>query len=291
VKATAGLKTLSVSLSDCGIEDAHKEAEVILSSCLGIGRVGFYRDDPDLSKLQEERLKEVLNRRLKREPLQYIIGHVDFCGLRIVVGPGVLIPRPETELIVEEVIRCLNRASSPFSMPASLKILDLCTGSGCLALALARAFPRSEVIGTDISETALAYAGENARLNGIRNVRFLKGDLFKPLLGMRFHIIVSNPPYIRKADMGDLQPEVAAWEPRQALDGGDDGLAFYREILPQSKEHLENGGILVVELGQGQSPDVLRILEKSEIGHFSVICDYAGNERILRIGPAASCPP
>jgi len=289
MRAMDGLRSLSVSLMDCGIADAHKEAESIFASCLGVGRVDFYRDNPWLSRQQQDNLGDILERRRRREPLQYIIGHVDFCGLRIRVGPGVLIPRPETELIVEEVVKTVNKAVPPPLVDAPLRILDLCTGSGCLALALAKALPGAQVSATDTSEKALAFAWDNSRLNGITNVSFLKGDLYEPVGGMDFDIVVSNPPYVRTADLRALQPEVAGWEPTEALDGGDDGLAFYRKILPQAKEHLKQGGFLAVELGEGQWPDVMRIVKESEIGPAVVIKDYAGIERILRTTPGPVC--
>ena len=203
-----------------------------------------------------------MRRRVTREPIQYILGSIDFLGLTIKVGHGVLIPRPETELLAEEAIRFSRKDTNPpfppFSKggqggiteseqsPTLLRFLDLCTGSGCLALALARAFPDALVYGTDSEEAAISYAEENARTNGIENVLFLKGSLFEPIEkhfavpGERpvFDIIVSNPPYIRRDDLKKLQPEVKDWEPIPALDGGEDGLDFYREIISGAGTYL-----------------------------------------------------
>ena len=285
MRAMDGLRALSASLTDFGIENAHKEAESIFTCCLGVERVDFYRDNPRLTRQQEKKMADTLDRRKRREPLQYIIGHVDFCGLRIKVGPGVLIPRPETELLVEEVLNTVNRTVPHLSTDSSLRILDLCTGSGCLALALAKALPRSQVFGTDTSERALAFAEDNSRLNGITNVSFHKGDLYEPVRGIDFDVIVSNPPYVKRTDLSGLQPEIASWEPIEALDGGDDGLAFYRKMLPQAKEYLRLGGFLVVELGEGQWRNVIGIVKESGIGPASVTQDYAGIQRILRITP------
>jgi release factor glutamine methyltransferase len=216
----------------------------------------------------------MLMRRTGREPLQYIIGHVDFYGLRIEVGPGVLIPRPESELVVQEALRRLAQNPSP-------RVLDLCTGSGCLALSIARNLAGARLYGTDLSEEALRYAEKNARLNGIANVTFLKGPLFEPVRGMRFDAVVSNPPYVKSADMESLEPEIRLWEPLNALDGGQDGLNFFREILPASPRYLEPGGLVILEMGEGQARDVEGIARASGLDPVSVIKDLAGVERVM----------
>lgn len=293
INAIDSLKEISSILKGYGIEDPSKEAEIILTS-LGIERVALYRDNPTLSEVQIEEIKKVLLRRQKREPLQYIIGHIDFCGLKIKVGPGVLIPRPETELIVEEVIKTVASPLLPFigggqkggnTSHESLSILDLCTGSGCIALALAKHFPMSQVYGTDFSEKTIEVARENARINGIGNVVFMKGDLYEPVRDMKFDIVVSNPPYIRREDISNLSPEIKGWEPKEAIDGGDDGLHFYREILLKSPCYLVSGGFLILELGQGEAEDVMKIAENYGLRCLSVIKDYAGIERILHLIP------
>jgi release factor glutamine methyltransferase len=281
---TGSMRDLAAVLRDCGIEDAPKESELILTGCLGLDRVGLYRDIPVLSEEQQGMLKEIVGRRCRREPLHYIIGHVDFCGMNINVGPGVLIPRPETELLVEEVIKTVGTKQSALSTQHSaLKILDLCTGSGCIALSLAKHLPGSSVIGTDISQKALAYARENARRSGIRNVAFLEGDLFEPVKDEKFDIIVSNPPYIRTSEIRDLQPEIREWEPAEALDGGEDGLAFYRRILAHSGAHLNAGGSLLMELGAEELKEVRVAAESLGFACRAVTKDYAGIERILHL--------
>lgn len=293
MSAVDKLKELSAALRGSGIEGADKESEMILSVCLDIDRGTLYRDNPALTGSQERELKSALKRRMRREPLQYIIGHVDFCGLRIAVGSGVLIPRPETELLVEEVIREVARCkiqvtsengnSSLVTRRSSLRILDLCTGSGCIALALAKHLPQSVVVGTDISEKALEYAGENATTNSISNVAFMKGSLYEPVRGMKFDIIVSNPPYIKTPDMEKLQPEIREWEPREALDGGEDGLRFYGEILSGSRGYLKDDGFIVMELGAGELVEVATLAETLGFAPVSVGRDYSGIERILRL--------
>lgn len=294
IRASEGMREVSTILEGYGIEDSRKEAEIIFTQCLGFERVALYRDNPLLSPLQVETLRKVLERREVREPIQYIIGHVDFYGLTIKVGPGVLIPRPETELIVEEVIRTVKSRQSELitqqlkdsgqsTTKRRLKVLDLCTGSGCLALAMAKEFPEAYVVGTDISETALEYARENAQMNGIGNVIFLKGNLFEPLEGMRFDIVVSNPPYIRRANMESLQREIGEWEPMEALDGGEDGLRFYREILDGSRGYMESDGFIVMEMGDGESGDVAAMAKILGFKNISVRQDYSAMERMLHI--------
>ncbi|MGB9716192.1 MAG: peptide chain release factor N(5)-glutamine methyltransferase [Thermodesulfovibrionales bacterium] len=278
------LKEANKFLSQNGIEDSIREAEIIIINSLGIDRTVLYRDNPMLSKSQLKKINKFLKRRTKREPLQYIIGYVDFYGLKIKLGKGVLIPRPETELLVEKAIEIIKREA------LSVKcILDLCTGSGCIALALAREFPKAKVYGTDISEIAIRYAKENANINRINNVTFLVGNLFEPVEQFvmhnasrtTFNIIISNPPYIRRDDIKTLQPEIKDWEPIKALDGGEDGLDYYRVIIPESKSYLRQGGYLIIEMGENQSEKVRKIAEESGFTNIFLIRDYAGIERIF----------
>ena len=172
-------------------------------------------------------------------------------------------------------------------MQASFKIhpsyiLDLCTGSGCIALALAKAFPDARVYGTDMSADALGYAKENAGLNNIKNIIFLKGDLFKPVKDMQFDMIVSNPPYIRKDDMKLLQPEIRDWEPVAALDGGEDGLDYYRKIISGAGDYLKENGFLMLEIGMGQSDPIRKMAEDEGFANIQILKDYAGIDRIVK---------
>ena len=294
MKAADGLREISSVLKGYGIEESPREAELILRNCMGVERVVFYRDNPILSDTQWEGVQRVLKRRKEREPLQYILGYVDFYGLRIKVGPGVLIPRPETELIVEEVIKTVKRGGASAvnnaghslrCTPHALRILDLCTGSGCLALALAKQFGNAEVWAVDCSEKTLDYAAGNAKASNIKNVIFLKGDLYEPVRGKTFDIIVSNPPYIRKSALGGLAPEIRDWEPLEALDGGEDGLEFYRKILSCSADYLADDGFVVFELGQGEAGEVAKIAEETGLRPVSMVRDFAGIERVLRLVP------
>jgi len=284
MKALDKLREATEFLNRYGIEDANREAEIIISHCLGTDRTVLYRDNPKIREEEIERIDEFLKRRSKREPLQYILGYVDFYGLKIKVGKGVLIPRPETELLAKEAIKAVKREAL-----SVMRILDLCTGSGCLALALAREFPDAKVYGTDTSENAIRYAKENAELNCINNVTFLLGNLFNPIEKLvthhsspvNFDLIISNPPYIRRNDIKNLQLEIKDWEPVEALNGGEDGLDYYRAIIPEAEGYLKKGGYLILEIGTDQSKGVRRIAEEAGFLNISMIKDYAGIERIF----------
>lgn len=284
MKAIEYLRDVSATLTNHGIKDAGRESEILFTECTGINRTSLYRDNPELSALQMNEIKDLLERRKKREPLQYITGQVDFCGIKIKVGSGVLVPRPETELVVEEVIKTYSLQST---VNSQLKILDLCTGSGCIALAIAKQYPESTVYGTDISKQALRYAEENARITNIRNVTFLQGDLLDPVRGMRFDIIVSNPPYIRRQDITDLQPEIKEWEPSEALDGGEDGLFFYKKILKEATAFLNDNGSVILEVGDKEADEIVRIARNSDLKIVAIIKDYNGIDRALRLKPFA----
>jgi release factor glutamine methyltransferase len=277
------VKVVKELLAKAGIADAYREAELIVSYALEIDRATLYRETQPVPEHILSKIDEIVRRRVAREPLQYILGSIDFLGLTIKVGHGVLIPRPETELLAEEAIKAISNKH------AKLNILDLCTGSGCLALALAMAFPNAMVYGTDSEETAISYAEENAKTNAITNVRFLKGSLFEPIEKRIastedrpvFDIIVSNPPYIRRDDLNKLQPEIKNWEPLSALDGGEDGLDFYREIIPGARGYLRKQGVLLLELGIYQVDAVKQMAEDAGFHDISVRKDYAGIERIF----------
>jgi release factor glutamine methyltransferase len=300
------VKMVREAIGSAGIGGAQREAELIVSHALGIDRAALYRDTNPVPDDIALKIDEIVRRRASREPLQYILGFVDFMGLKIKVGRGVLIPRPETELLAEEAIKMFKKRNTnppfpPFAKrgqggitaseqsPTVLRFLDLCTGSGCLALALARAFPDAMVYGTDSETAAVSYAEENAKTNNIKNVLFLEGSLFEPVenqiavAGERlfFDLIVSNPPYIRRDDLKKLQPEIRDWEPLTALDGGEDGLNFYREIVHRAVRHLKAHGILLLELGIHQSEEVKQMAEDAGFRDISVRKDYAGIERIL----------
>ena len=286
MKAIEKIKEVTETLSPCGIESAEKEAELILRYGLQIDPVILYSDNPELNEEEELLIRQMMKRRSEREPLQYIVGTVEFMGLTIYVGRGVLIPRPETELMAEHAIKMLRAQSTENrtqNSGSSLSILDLCTGSGCLALSLASAFPDSQVYGTDVSGEALSYARQNAASNGLRNASFFLSDLFSALVPKQsFDLIISNPPYIKTEDIGNLQPEVRDWEPRHALDGGGDGLDYYRQIVSGACNFLKKKGILMVELGDDSYPDVNEMFTMAGYSGIEVMTDYSGKKRILQ---------
>lgn len=278
------INSIASFLKEHSIPDAEREAALLFTFATGIDRVSLYRDNPAVTEGAQKRLTEMITRRARREPIQYIIGHVEFFGLRIHVGPGVLIPRPETELLVEESLRQISVKKSG---EKTLCVLDLCTGSGCIALAMAKKLPSARVVGVDSSPDALNYARENALKNGIGNITFLEGPLFEPVKGMTFDAILSNPPYIKGADMEALAPEIRDWEPGGALDGGTDGLHFYRLILKDAGSYLKPGGFIALETGAGQSESVALIARENELSPIKTIKDYAGIERVIVFERAA----
>lgn len=276
------LKEIAALLEKSGSDDPAKEAEVLLLEALRITSSVLYTGGRHPSEEERAYLRGIAERRVAGEPLQYIIGHMEFLGLKINVGPGVLIPRPETELLVEEVIKRFNtECNSQHSAPV---FLDLCTGSGCIALSLARRFPKSEVYGTDRSEAAMVYAVQNAGENGITNVRFKLGDLFDPVKGLSFDCIVSNPPYIRRDEISTLQREVKDHEPLEALDGGKDGLDFYRKIVKEAPRRLKKAGMLALELGYDQADEVEKMAGDAGFENIRIVKDFAGIKRIFLAG-------
>jgi release factor glutamine methyltransferase len=275
-------------LQKAGVEHAGREAEEVIAHVLNTDRTAIYRDKPIIKDEEELKINELIQRRSLREPLQYLLGYAEFCGLRIKVGPGVLIPRPETELLVEEARRIFIqkalRDEKTCREGDALNILDLCTGSGCIALALAMDFPGSVVYGTDLSDIAIAYSEKNAELYGKGNTKFLRGSLYDPVDEMRFGLIVSNPPYIKKTEIRELQPEIRDWEPHGALDGGPDGLEYYRIIIYGAGKHLCSNGHLILEIGMGQAGAVRKMTEAAGLKVISIREDFSGIKRVFVAG-------
>lgn len=273
-------------LRSAGIEEAALDAWYLLEYVTGIRR-GDYFMDPEkrLDPEWEREYLSLLEKRAGRIPLQHLTGVQEFMGLEFLVQEHVLIPRQDTETVVECVLKMLEDRQKKSEIsgegkPDSPKILDLCTGSGCILLSILKLAKQAVCgIGTDLSEQALVVAGKNAEKLGIETV-FLQSDLFEKVEG-KFSIIVSNPPYIRTADIRKLQEEVRYHDPIQALDGGKDGLCFYRRIIAQSPDYLLPGGMLVLEIGYDQAEDVTELMQNAGFKEISVKKDLAGLDRAV----------
>lgn len=238
--------------------DARRDAEHLLLHALGMTRAQFLAN-PTRQLVAEEasRFRQSIDRRLKHEPIQYITGQQEFYGLTFRVTPAVLIPRPETELLVEAVLAHFKTHTGP------LRIADVGTGSGAIAIALARHLPQAEITALDLSPQALAVAESNAREHGLtQRIRFVESDLLaQPITQLHsFDAIVSNPPYVPLADMPELHPQVRDYEPAMALFAGATGLDVYRRIIPQARDVLQPGGLLALEIGHDQRESLAALL-------------------------------
>jgi len=274
-------------LEQAGIESAEQEALWIVEHVLRlpVHHVLTNRDRV-LSLTELTVMRGLLERRAAREPLQYILGTQGFCGLEFHVSPAVLIPRPETELLVEHVAQRI-----PAERQAT--IVDACTGSGCIAVAIARLRPRARVIATDLSSPSLAVARQNATRHEVcGRITWLEGDLLRPLaekgLEGQIDVIVSNPPYIAEVDWVTLQPEVRLFEPRGALVAGPQGTELHERLLQESSCFLASGGALIMEIGDGQARAMRRIVEQIPGYRFHrLVYDEAGLERVVIVERAA----
>jgi release factor glutamine methyltransferase len=269
-------------LSYAGIETARLDAEVILSHVLAMTREQLVISaELPLDGSQVQRFEENLLRRLAREPVAYITGRQEFWSLDFLVSPEVLIPRSDTECLVEKML--MLAAGLPRFAPK--RILDMGTGSGAIAISLAKELSATKIWAVDCSAPALEIARANAaRLGVAERIKFICGDLFEPVGEGhgQFALIVSNPPYIRSAEIPTLEPEVSRWEPRAALDGGADGLNFYRRIAAQAWLYLAPGGAIVVEIGAPVGVAVAKLFEIT--GHYAsaeIFPDYAGRDRLM----------
>ena len=278
------LREATASLSKAGIESALLDAELLLAEALGLDRSMLYLHyEAPLEARAEERFRSLLARRVDGEPAAYITGRREFWSLDFLVTPAVLVPRPETEMLVEVAVG-LFEADSQIS-DRKFQILDLGTGSGAISISLAKEIANAEVWATDVSSDALGIARANARRHGVEEkIQFLHGDLFEPVSarGEIFDLIVSNPPYVRSDEIDALPCDVRDFEPRVALDGGADGLDFYRRIIPGALRYLTMGGFLAVEIGADMGEDVARLF--TDAGGYAppqLYRDLAGKERIV----------
>jgi release factor glutamine methyltransferase len=256
-----------------GIDSPRLDAELLLAETLGLDRVGLYLNfERPLEAKELTAYRDKVRRRAGREPLAYILGRTEFWSLPVKVTPAVLIPRPDTERLVEVALPLLASGS---------RVLDVGTGSGVLAIALAHERPDLTVVAIDLSPAALAVAAENARDNGVaERITFIETDLAVLPAGP-FNLIMANPPYIPHGELATLMPEVRDFEPPLALDGGIDGLEAYRALARQAGEVLAPGGWLLVEVGSGQAPAVRDLIAGAGLTEIFTAHDLAGIERVV----------
>lgn len=266
-------------LKDNNIEDANMKCKIVLADLLGKNKEYLVSHDEDeiedgLNRIFLEKIERLKN----HEPLQYIINKQEFMGFEFYVDENVLIPQPDTENLVEEVILLSDKSRK--SARKELRILDLCTGSGAIAISVSKLIKNTLVYASDISKAALKIAEENSSRNRA-NVLFFESDLFSEISKLyKFDIIVSNPPYIEKCVIDTLSEEVKK-EPILALDGGEDGLDFYRKIAKGAKEYLNENGYLAFEIGYNQRVDVMQILKENGYKNIYSRKDLGGNDRIV----------
>jgi len=260
-----------------GLDNPRLEAEVLLAHLLGIDRMGLYLNyDRSLKEGERTAYREMIQRRAEGEPTAYIVGSKEFWSLRFAVSPECLIPRPETEHLVEEAVRLGKELERP------LRVLEIGQGCGAVAVALATELDQAEIVATDISPGACSLAQENAERHGVTGrIRVVLGDLF-PRGEPPFGLICSNPPYVPTAEVLALAPEVRDYEPLTALDGGEDGLRFFRRIAQGAPAFLIEGGWLLLEMGQGQASQVAAILQEQGFAQIDLIPDHAGIKRVIK---------
>lgn len=270
-------------LTKKGVESPRLQAELLLAHVLGLPRMKLYLSfERALGTTELDAIRELIRRRSLREPLQHIVGSTSFCGLEIAVNRHALVPRPETELLAEAGWQFLQ-AHSTSNDGDGPTALDFGTGSGCIAVALAVKCPAARIVAADVSAEALALARQNAERNGAaERVSFAQGDGFAAMApGQHFDLIVSNPPYIASAEIATLSPEVRDFDPHAALDGGPDGLDFYRLLAKEAGAFLPPAGQLMVEFGDGQAEALKPIFEEQRWVVESVREDYTHRPRIL----------
>ena len=274
-----------------GIPEPRIDAEVLLAHVLKIERLEIYLNlDCQLTEKELFAYEKLIERRVEREPVAYIVSYKEFMGLKFFLNNNVLIPRPETEILVEEVIekaRNIRKSRSyRYQRNNCLTIVDLCTGSGNIAISLARNIESCKIYAIDISKGAIQVARKNARFHNVEGeVEFLLGDLFSPLekfnSNLAIDFVVSNPPYVKSRDLVLLQPEIKK-EPISALEGGNEGLNFYQRIIPEALKYLVDGGYLIMEIGDRQGKAVMNLIKKEK--RFSppqLVKDYAGLDRVV----------
>lgn len=266
------IKKAQNTLEAASIADSQVDSWLLAEFVFGITRVKYYANmQMTVDGRSAEKYNELVNQRAGHIPLQHIIGTQEFMGLTFKVNENVLIPRQDTELLVENVVDYFGNDERT--------VLDMCTGSGCIAVSIDRLSKNSKVTAVDISEKALEVAQENNRLNNA-NVTFIQSDLFTNVTG-KYDIIVSNPPYIRTDEIPKLMEEVKSHEPVMALDGMEDGLYFYKKICNEASDYLNDNGKIFFEIGYDQGDDVSEILRQNRFCNIEVLKDLSGNDRVV----------
>jgi release factor glutamine methyltransferase len=261
-------------LAEAGIDTARLDAEVLLAHASGSSRASMVTETTQLNGDAVEAFRAMIQRRASREPIAYIVGRKEFFSLDFEVTRAVLIPRPETETLVESALKFT--ATRP-----NVRVLDIGTGSGAVAIAVAVNAPSAQIVATDISKAALEVAHRNAvRTRCDDRIEFIEADVF-PDEESRFDLILSNPPYVSDGDLQTLAPEIQQYEPRVALTDNADGLAFYRRIATESLEHLQPGGSVMVEIGAGQRPRVEALFRRAGFSNIDAVGDLAGIDRVV----------
>ncbi|MGI8965203.1 MAG: peptide chain release factor N(5)-glutamine methyltransferase [Limisphaerales bacterium] len=264
------------------VESPRLQVELLLAYLLKMPRLKLYLNfERILTESELNQLRELVKRRGNREPLQHLVGTTSFCGLELAVNDKVLIPRPETEILAERAWKFLNELSTLTAQPTTA--LDFATGSGCLAIALATKCPTAQIHALDISREALILAKENAVRNHVEEkIQFYESDGFVELpKEIKFKLIVANPPYISTAETQTLEPEVRNYDPKIALDGGADGLDFYRKLAKEAQEFLLPQGRLMLEFGEGQAKEIVKIFDEKNWRIEAIENDYSKRERFL----------
>ena len=260
-----------------GFENPKQEIEWLLCDLLQLKRIDLYLKFEDIiNKSKLKKLKSWIKRRIEREPLQYITGKVEFYGLKFISTPQALIPRPETERLVDITLNSLKKIPEP-------KILEIGTGSGCVSIAVSNKKPRANILSLDISKNALELAEINAKSNNCKNINFLEMDFLSEIPDDKFDILISNPPYISQKEIKNIMPEVKNYEPRIALTDFEEGLNFYFRIAKVGRTLIPNG-IIILEVGLGNHPQkVFSLFKEAGFDQLELIKDYNNNERILKI--------
>ena len=261
-----------------GLENGRNIGEILLQHLLACKRIELYfGSEKQLTQDTIKTFHSWIQRFIKNEPLQYITGTIEFYGLGLVITPAVFIPRPETERVVDIALQILKTVISP-------KILDVGTGSGCIAIALANELPEASVTGIDIDPNMLKLAQKNADLHKINNIIFKQMDIQKEIPKESYNLIVSNPPYIPLNEISDLEKNIKDFEPHIALTDGADGLTFYHRLASVASKILHSNGYLIMEVGQGNHPQkALKLFKNNAFASNKLIQDYNGDDRVLKV--------